>query len=348
MKVTNNEKPDFYSSYYTEIYSFDNSNKCLLINKDTNEIYIKKILDIYSESVIEFLKANNNIHFSKVIDYWKDDNKLIVIEEYIQGETLDRYLENSSLDNKEKEKIILDICDGLYFLHNAEPPIIHRDLKPSNILIDKDNVVKIIDYDAAKEFKKGLKRDTVLIGTPGVAAPEQYGFAQSDVRTDIYSLGLLIKQMFSNDSKMLRIADKATKMDPNDRYSNVINLKNDIENPSLKLTLLPIPGFRTNTLLNKIISILGYAYILYLSLFTKITIDNKPAKGLPLIINRLCIFLMFLTMIDLVFDWTHFFHNFPWVYSSNKKKSIFAKTIGVVFIFLIFALIASLGESIFA
>lgn len=348
MKDINNSKHDFHSSYYTEIYSFDDRNKCLLINEETNEIYIKKKLDVYNESVISFLKKNNNIHFSKILDYWKDNNQLIVIEEYIQGKTLDKYLENHTLTNKEKEKIILDICDGLYFLHTAEPPIIHRDLKPSNILIDKDNIVKIIDYDAAKEFKKGLKRDTVLIGTPGVAAPEQYGFAQSDVRTDIYSLGLLIKQLFPNDSKMLKISEKATKMDPNYRYSSVINLKSDIENPSLKLALLPIPGFRTNNTLNKIISILGYGYILYLTLYTSITINDKPATGLVLIINRICILFMFLSMVDLVFDWTHFFHNIPWVYSSNKTKSIIAKIIGVVLIFFIFALIASLAESIFA
>ncbi len=348
MKDINNTKSDFYSSYYTEIYSFDNSNKCLLINEETNEIYIKKRLDVYNESVISFLKNNNNIHFSKIIDYREEDNQLIVIEEYIQGETLHKYIENHSLTNKEKEKIIIDICDGLYFLHTAEPPIIHRDLKPSNILIDKDNIVKIIDYDAAKVFKKGLKRDTVLIGTPGVAAPEQYGFAQSDVRTDIFSLGLLIKELFLNDSKMLRIADKATKMDPNDRYSSVINLKSDIQNPSLKLALLPIPGFRTNNLLHKIISILGYGYIIYLSLSTDININNKPATGLILIINRLCILFMLLSIVDLIFDWTHFYHNFPWIYSSNKKKRIIAKAIGVVVIFFIFALIASLAESIFA
>lgn len=348
MKDITNLLHNFNNSYYTEIYSFDDNSKCLLINKETNEIYIKKKLDIYSKSVISFLSKNYNIHFSKIFDFWEEDNQLIVIEEYIQGETLDKYLERHNLTNEEKEKIILEICDGLYFLHTAEPPIIHRDLKPSNILIDNNNVVKIIDYDAAKEYKKGLKRDTVLIGTPGVAAPEQYGFAQSDVRTDIYSLGLLIRQIFPNNSKMLKIADKATKMDPNDRYSNVINLKSDIQNPSLRLAVFPIPGFRTNNNIHKMFSLLGFGYIFYLALFTEITIKGIPATGLTLIINRLCILFMFLSMIDLLFDWTHFYHNFPWIYSSNKKKRIVAKIIGVILIFWIFVFIAALAESIFA
>ena len=66
-----------------------------------------------------------------------------------------------------------EICDGLLFLHAAEPPIIHRDIKAENILIDRTGCVKIIDYDAAKMYHKGKNRDTVLIGTEGSAAPEQ-------------------------------------------------------------------------------------------------------------------------------------------------------------------------------
>ena len=108
----------------------------------------------------------------------------------------------------------------------------YRVIVLDNIITDKVTTQGYLGEEQVLWLKKELdksKRDTVLIGTPGVAAPEQYGFAQSDVRTDIYSLDLLIKQLFPNDSKMLKISEKATKMDPNYRYSSVINLKSDIE-----------------------------------------------------------------------------------------------------------------------
>ena len=75
----------------------------------------------------------------------------------------------------ERVDILAQICDGLEFLHSANPSIIHRDIKASNIMVTDDFVVKIIDYDAAKIYVTGQTKDTMMIGTQGLAAPEQYG-----------------------------------------------------------------------------------------------------------------------------------------------------------------------------
>ena len=140
------------------------------------------------------------------------------------------------------------ICDGLEFLHSANPPIIHRDIKASNIMVTDDYVVKIIDYDAAKIYVTGQTKDTMMIGTQGLAAPEQYGFAQSDVRTDLYALGKLVERMLPGNVDAKRITDKATEMDPKKRYASAAQMKAHIQRIREKTSALDrkfekIPGF---------------------------------------------------------------------------------------------------------
>ena len=78
----------------------------------------------------------------------------------------------------------------MHFLNVQKPlPIVFRDLKPSNIMISRDGKVKLIDFGIARFFKQEKNADTFVYGTPGYAAPEQYGTSQTDVRSDIFSLG---------------------------------------------------------------------------------------------------------------------------------------------------------------
>ena len=87
------------------------------------------------------------------------------------------------------------LCNILEALHSMTPPIIHRDIKPSNIIITSYNYAMLLDFNAAKQFSGQNESDTVLIGTPGYAAPEQYGFGSSSPKTDIYSLGIVLREM---------------------------------------------------------------------------------------------------------------------------------------------------------
>jgi serine/threonine protein kinase len=95
-------------------------------------------------------------------------------------------------------------------------------------MVTDDGGVIIIDYDAARSPAPGETRDTVLMGTPGSAAPEQYGFGPSDCRTDIYALGVLLRDMFPDDSKIQKIAAQATRIDPTDRYYDVDELRRQL------------------------------------------------------------------------------------------------------------------------
>lgn len=218
-------------SFYEELYHFEETSQGLLLDRTSGRVLLKKTLETFDIEVYRWLKMNQSEHIPVIHSFWEEDGKLTVLEEYIQGETLGEKLKKG-LPDDEKLRFILDICDALIFLHNAQVPIIHRDIKAQNIMISDDGVVKLIDYDAAKVFHAGKKADTTLIGTVGAAAPEQYGFAQSDARTDIYSLGVLIKEIFPGDQRFTDIVNKCTQMEPKLRYQNVTDVRNAIEKSS--------------------------------------------------------------------------------------------------------------------
>ena len=83
----------------------------------------------------------------------------------------------------------LQLCNVLAYLHQQQPPIIFRDLKPTNVMVTANGHVFLIDFGIARIFKEGQEQDTVFLGSPGYAAPEQHGSAQTNPRSDLYSLG---------------------------------------------------------------------------------------------------------------------------------------------------------------
>ena len=235
---------------YEEIQDLGDG-KSIVRDVPTGRLLYRKVLTVYNIQVFAFLKDHKSRHVPRVESFREDENTLIVIEELVQGRTLEEILdqEEEALSFQERIRILTELCDGLSFLHNAQPPIIHRDLKASNIMLTEDGVVKIIDYDAAKIYISGEKKDTVLMGTHGVAAPEQYGFAASDVRTDIFALGKLIERMLPDNADAAGIVEKATHMDPKKRYSSAAQIREQIlrirEHASSFDTRLErvIPGF---------------------------------------------------------------------------------------------------------
>src|SRR5207302_5229962 len=122
-----------------------------------------------------------------------------LVMSFIEGEPLEQYVERmgSSLPVDEALQIGLHLCSVLEYLHNRQPPIIFRDLKPSNVMRTPEGQLYLIDFGIARIFKQGQSRDTVALGSPGYAAPEQYGRAQSTPRNDIYSLGATLHHLLS-------------------------------------------------------------------------------------------------------------------------------------------------------
>ena len=143
-----------------------------------------------------------NLHhpgLTNVTDFFPESGNWYLVMEYIHGETLEARLERTPggrFPLQEALRITRQLCEVLDFLHGQQPPVVFRDLKPGNVMLDEKGQVKLIDFGIARFFKTGRMQDTVNLGTPGYAAPEQYGgMGQTDPRSDIYSLGVLLHQM---------------------------------------------------------------------------------------------------------------------------------------------------------
>ena len=153
----------------------------------------------------------------------------LVLEEFIEGDTLGFLLKGALFSPEETKKIVIQVCQALWVLHSIGA--VHRDVKPENIIL-RGNEAVLIDFDAARLHKPEHDNDTQILGTTGYAAPEQYGLSQSDIRTDIYSLGILINVMLTGEhpskhlasGKMGRIVDRCTHVNPQRRYKNVLRL----------------------------------------------------------------------------------------------------------------------------
>lgn len=214
----------------------DNTSVSLVMNAEKNLIAVKKVIKGKKSDLYYRIKEIDNIHLPKVYSIDKEEDCFIVIEEYIEGLTLkDMLMAQEQIKEDELIDIILQLCKPLDVLHKLPNPIIHRDIKPSNIIISKSGVLKLIDFDASREFKNDASKDTISLGTIEYAAPEQFGYSQTDVRTDIYAIGILISNFlqkaesegftYKHISELKKIVNKCTMFDPNQRYQNTHELQ---------------------------------------------------------------------------------------------------------------------------
>lgn len=165
----------------------------------------------------------------RVFHAWEDKEKTIVIEEYVGGETLlDRIARKEYLTEDETKNILLALCDGLFPIHKEG--VIHRDIKPSNIILQAGNIIRLIDFDASRIVKEHSGDDTTHLGTKGYAPPEQFGYGQTDERSDIYSIGVTFQKALPENYNgyLTKILAKCAAIDPNKRYQNVTELKRAI------------------------------------------------------------------------------------------------------------------------
>lgn len=195
---------------------------------------------------INIMKQLNHPRLPKLIDMLLVEDAQLIIMEYIEGKTLAEVILE---DGAQRKELVIDwgiqLCEVLEYLHNINPPIIYRDLKPSNIILRPENNIVLIDFGSARNFKIDEDKDTVLLGTRGYAAPEQYGgYGQSDSRSDIYCLGATLYNLLTNknpaelpyvshqllygdqyfDEALEKVIFKCTRKRPEDRYSSCSEL----------------------------------------------------------------------------------------------------------------------------
>jgi len=325
-------------SKYKELYHYD-SKRTLVIDKMTGEVWMMKRLSYYEEEVYRYLMEHKNVHIPSVEDYFKDDeNNLIVIEEIVQGNSFDVIINDHNMPEKVKLEYFRQLLAGLSFLHKASTPIIHRDLKPSNIMITDRGEVMILDYDAARIYKPDSSGDTTHLGTSGMAAPEQYGFMQSDPRSDIYAVGRMIKAAFPGNKRLQKIAAKASSFDPAERYSTAEMLSDVMLNHKTAISgikpLFPPPGFRTHTWWKIMLAVASYPFLLAFSVGSFV----YDFHGVETVLFGIYITLFILICIDVCNSWTGLFDILPFIKHRHFLvrslfKLIFITLIGVALFF---------------
>lgn len=206
------------------------------------QAYKQSAIDAIGQEALTLARLNHP-GIARVTDYFSNGDYLYLVMEYVQGETLEEAISRTARGYDEQHVIgwIGQLAQVLDYLHRQNPPIIFRDLKPSNIMVQPDGKLKLIDFGIARMFKPGKTEDTQSLGTPGYAAPEQYGRGQTDTRSDVYSLGVVVHRLLTGydptltpmrlpSVRQLRpdlppqieaAIDRALQLDPSLRFSSV-------------------------------------------------------------------------------------------------------------------------------
>lgn len=197
-----------------------------------NVFYVKKMIKKRQNlHVYRLLKNHPHPNLANVIDYAYSHDKTIIIEEFVNGCTLDFQISQRALHEKEVEHIMLQLFSVVSHIHQLQPPLIHRDIKPGNILIYHGHIT-LIDFEIAKLYLLD-NQDIIKFGSVTYAAPEQYN-GRSSERSDIYAIGVLLKeivngcdQLKNRMSCLSSVIYRSTQQDETMRYQSVNDMKND-------------------------------------------------------------------------------------------------------------------------
>ena len=203
----------------------------------------------------ELLKKLQHPHLPSIVDVIERQGSSLIVMDYVEGISLEQLLQEEGA--QPQEQVVrwgIQLCKVLGYLHRQKPAIIYRDMKPSNVMLQPDGNVKLIDFGTAREWKEEeSQEDTVCLGTPGYAAPEQWGgCGQTDERTDLYCLGMTLFHLVTGhhpaenpketsgicqwnpslSTGLETILQICTRRDPNQRYQSCEALLYDLEHYS--------------------------------------------------------------------------------------------------------------------
>ena len=216
-------------------------------NGKNDEIIVNSLL-----AEANMMKKLDHPALPRIVDIIDNEYTIYVIMDYIEGESLDKYLKEYG---PQSEDMVIEwtkqLCDALSYLHSQKPPIIYRDMKPANIMLKPEGNIKIIDFGIAREYKEQKLADTTVLGTKGYAPPEQYS-GQTDARSDIYALGMTMHHLLTGidprggdgyhpvrtwnpdlSEGIELIIDKCVQPAPENRYQTCADLLYDLEHPQL-------------------------------------------------------------------------------------------------------------------
>ena len=216
-------------------------------NGKNDEIVVNSLL-----AEANLMKRLDHPALPRIVDIIDNGVTIFVVMDYIEGESLDKVLEEYGA---QPEELVIgwakQLCDALSYLHSQKPPIIYRDMKPSNVMLKPEGNIKIIDFGIAREYKEQSLADTTVLGTKGYAPPEQYS-GQTDARSDIFALGMTMHHLLTGvdprkgeayapvrmwnpelSEGIELIIDKCVQPAAEKRYQSCEDLLYDLEHPQL-------------------------------------------------------------------------------------------------------------------
>lgn len=251
-KIWNDYLPEDMQEHWT-IY------ECLKESEDSSTFLVKEtatgilcVLKWGRNRQAEFLRNEMEIMkkmadrklsgIPKAYRIFEENGKVYLVREYIEGMSLAQMvLQKGGISEAEIYRISRKICQTAEQFQNPDEPMIHRDIKPENIVVTPGAEVVFIDFGTMRSYKKDGSRDTFVVGTRGTAAPEQYGYTQTDQRTDVYAIGQTMLYMVSESyemnqlsecavsRRMKKIIEKACSFEPDKRYGDAAQLRRAVE-----------------------------------------------------------------------------------------------------------------------
>lgn len=174
--------------------------------------------------------------FPRVLHQGEEDGITYLVRTYVPGMSLQDYMETAQdgtgVSREEALRIIREVLTQVQLIHGLKPPIIHRDIGPKNVILDpEEGTVTLIDFGIARQFCTASKpQDTTAMGTFFFAPPEQYGFRQTDERSDLFAVGVLLRYCLTGEcdpaadkevpADLREVIGRATEFDPKNRYSS--------------------------------------------------------------------------------------------------------------------------------
>lgn len=155
---------------------------------------------IYFDQEADWFRTLSHRNILRFHDRFEENGRVYLVLEYCDGQALEDVLRRRGGPITEQEVLTwaVQICDALEYLHTRNLPVIYRNVKPGSLMVASDGTLKIVDFGIARTYKIGKATDTVFMGTESYASPEQYGTAQTDARSDVYSLGATMYHLLTN------------------------------------------------------------------------------------------------------------------------------------------------------
>ena len=242
----------------------------LVRNNFTGQMMVRRVSPAVDFPVLATLCSIRQRNLMEIYDVRSENGVCVSLCEFINGTTLP----NRLYDVKTAKQILCQICDGLTALHSHG--IVHRDIKPENIMLLSDGTVKIIDYSISRLMKPDQRKDTTAFGTAGYAPPEQFGFAQTSGKADIYSCGVLLNYMLTgklpseelHQGVLKTIIEQCIEIDENKRFRSASELKSVLLGHKIntRRPFRPLPGFRGKGVFPKVITSVGITAWLFMLL----------------------------------------------------------------------------------